>query len=115
MWIWVSIFSIAVNSGCKKQTFNDALPTVQMTSVKPFGNDSVVVTGTIVTNSGLDIQYEGFCYGTDPEPPITERQVLFQNDSTTFSAHLYVNKDSTYYFRCFAANSYGYAVSSPLK
>ncbi len=108
-------FLVFINWGCKKETLNDAIPVVNMVSVQQFGIDSVIVTGTITTNSGVDILYEGFCYGTDPVPPVIENQVLFQTDSTTFSAHLHVNKDSTYYFRCLAANSFGYAVSAPIK
>ena len=111
----VLLFSVVMNSGCKKVTLNDALPVLKMVSVQPFGNDSVVVTGTITANSTVDIQYEGFCYGTDAVPAITENQVLYQTDSTTFSAHIYVNPANTYYFRCFAANSFGYAISVPLK
>ena len=115
---FILLFLFLINSGCKKQTLNDVLPVVKMVSVKPLGLDSVVITGTITANSGLDILYEGFCYGNDPVPPILENQVLYNRDSTTFSAHIRVKNDSTsnnYYFRCIAANSFGYAVSAPMK
>ena len=101
--------------GCKKETLNDAIPVVKMVSIKQLGLDSVIVTGTITSNYGVDILYEGFCYGTNPVPAVIENQVLRSTDSTTFYAHLYANHDSTYYFRCIAANSFGYAVSAPMK
>ncbi len=101
--------------GCKKHTLNEVLPVVKMTSVVPLGTDSVIVNGTVISDNGDVLAYEGFCYGTSPMPAITQNQKLLHSDSTNFSAHLYVNKDSTYYFRCFAANSFGYAISSPIK
>jgi hypothetical protein len=108
-------FLLFISSGCKKETLSNAIPVLKMISVKPLGLDSVIVTGTITANYGVDILYEGFCYGTNPIPPVIENQVLYQTDSTTFSAHLYASHDSTYYFRCIAANSFGYSVSAPLK
>lgn len=111
---FVIFFGTVLNWGCKKETLNDALPVVKMVSVQQLGTDSVIIKGTIITNDGNDVLYEGFCYGTDPVPPITENQVLLQSDSTNFSAHLYMKLDSIRYFRCFAANSFGYAVSVPV-
>jgi len=117
---YIASFSIIVVllfvfGACQKHTLNEVLPVVQMTSVVKLGNDSVVVTGTVVTDNGGALGYEGFCYGTNPLPDITQNQKLFQTDSVHFSVHLYVNKDSTYYFRCFAANSFGYGVSGAMK
>ena len=101
--------------GCKKHTLNEVLPVVKMVSVQPLGKDSVIVKGTIVSDNGDVLAYEGFCYSTRLMPDITQKQKLLMQDSVNFSAHLYINKDSTYYFRCFAANSFGYAVSGALK
>jgi hypothetical protein len=107
--------ALIINDGCKKETYNDALPVVNLYRIAQIDTDSVSVTGTIATNNGDGIQYEGFSFGHDPVPPITERQIIASANSDTFTTHIYVKKDSTYYFRSFAANGYGYGLSAPAK
>ena len=101
--------------GCKKLTYDDAIPVVQMTSVTLISADSVAITGAVVSNNGDGIQYEGFCHGSDPNPSINEQQIIFETSSNSFTAHVFVQQDSTYYFRCFAANSFSYGLSAPMK
>ena len=111
----ILLFIAYADSGCKKQALNDALPVLKMASVTMAGTDSVMITGTIVSPGGDPIQYEGFCYGVDPVPDIQENQQLSESGKTTFSITLAVKQDSTYFFRCFASNTFGYALSSPMK
>jgi hypothetical protein len=101
--------------GCKKQNFNDALPVVAMQSVTMVNNDSAEIAG-VVTDPGADpVQYEGFCYGGDSKPSIFENQVFAANNSKKFKIRVAVKQDSTYFFRCFAANGFSYSLSMPLK
>lgn len=109
------ILLVLAGNGCKKENYNDALPVATISSLSKLGTDSISITGTITLNNGDGIVYEGFCYGSDLVPPITEHQILASSGSLTFTTHIYVKLDSTYYFRCFAANGYGYGLSAPLK
>jgi hypothetical protein len=111
--ILLVFFAGALFFGCKK--YNDALPTVQFTSVTPFGNDSAILKGTVVSKGGDDIQYVGFSYNSAPTASILPNQVLLNGTNGAFSCHVMLPQDSTYYFKCFAANSTGYGISSAVK
>jgi hypothetical protein len=104
-----------VTFGCKKLTFEDALPVVSMQSINMIGTDSVEITGKVDAIGASDIEYEGFCYGTDAMPEIRENQVFTESGTTIFMRHVLVKQDSTYYFRFFAANGTSYSLSTPMK
>ena|ERR1035437_4692000 len=101
--------------GCKKHTFNDALPKVTIQSVVPYGFDSVIITGKITSVGIGKIDYVGFCYSSSPNPLIIQNQVLKNGTDGAFTAILLAYQDSTYYFKSFAANEFGYAASSVFK
>jgi|SRR6185437_4448139 len=104
--------SLFLNS-CKK--YDDSLPTVEFVSAVPFGTDSVVLTGKVLTTGADDIQYVGFSYSSVPTNNFTDNQLLLVGTNGSFSYPTRMPQDSTYYIKCFAANSFGYAVSSATK
>lgn len=102
---------------CKKHTFDEALPKITLKSIAPYnGNDSVLLITAEVTSKGAsDIEYTGFSFSTNPKVDITENQILFQQSSIgTYTATITIYKDSSYYFKAFAANSFGYTASNVL-
>ncbi|HTA27830.1 MAG TPA: hypothetical protein VK809_08575, partial [Bacteroidia bacterium] len=105
--------ALFVLAGCSKP-YSEALPTVQVTSVEAYGvADSVLITGTVTSQGGGPIQYEGFSFSNTPTFDLLSRQVVGSSGSATFRAVLPAYHDSTFYFEAFAANEYGYAVSKP--
>lgn len=108
-------FSVIVFWRCSKP-YSEALPTVQVTSVIPYGFvDSVLVTGTITSSGASPIEYEGISFSNTPTFDLLSRQLLLSTTTTTFSAVLPAYHDSTFYFEAFAANEYGYSVSNTYK
>jgi hypothetical protein len=102
-------------SACSKP-YQDALPTVQLTSAVPYGMaDSVLLTGTITSAGASPIEYEGFCFSNTPNFDLLTNQVMLNSTVTTFTTVVPAKNDSTYYFKSIAANQYGYSVSSAYK
>lgn len=106
--------AILLFNGCTKK-YSDTLPQVQFISASPYGPDSVLLTGTVTNKGQDDIQYVGFSYYDKPTFDILQNQVLLNGTNGTFSYPVYAHQDTTYYFKCFAANTFGYAVSSTFK
>ncbi|HEU4716665.1 MAG TPA: hypothetical protein VFU15_02485 [Bacteroidia bacterium] len=107
------LFAIClVSASCRKalKDVNDYFPKVKTVSATVQANGSVMISGEIESDGADPIQYLGFCCGTHPDPRITDNQVIVQRDGNSFSAVLSgFSADSVYYFRSWAANSYGYA------
>ena len=100
---------------CSKP-YSEALPTVQLVSIVPYGMaDSVLITGKITSAGASAIQYEGVSFSNVPSFDLLSRQTLLNSTSATFTAVIPAPQDSTYYFEAFAANQYGYGVSSVYK
>ncbi len=102
-------------STCKKVTYNDAIPKVSLTSVSYYSPDSVLLQGKITDGGASSIEYAGFSLNTSPSFSILKNQVLLQGPGQNFSAVVYAAHDSTYFFKAFASNSYGYAVSNTIQ
>lgn len=105
----------ALLPGCTKKTYDDALPKVDFVSALAYGNDSVIVTGNVTSAGASPIEYVGFAYSTNPTFDILENQVIGNGTTGEFSTLVRGFQDSTYYFKCFAANSFGYVVSNTFK
>ena len=98
--------------GCSKP-YSDALPTVQFVSVVPYGvEDSVLITGNVTSSGASQIDYVGFSFSSTPNFDLLSRQVLLNGTTGQFSAIVPAHNDSTFYFKCFAANDYGYVAST---
>lgn len=110
----ILILSVSFLSACHKK-FESAIPQVKLISASPFDGDSVMLTGEVTDKGNSDVQYVGFCYSTQPNFDITQNQLLLNGTNGTFSGAVYAKLDSTYYFKCFAANDISYGVSSIFK
>lgn len=101
---------------CKKKTFDDALPVVTLESVEMVSLDSVVLIGNISSNGADDIEYYGFAFDKSPSFTILKNQMLIEGrNSGDFRMVVHAEHDSTYYFKAFAANGFGYKESNVIK
>jgi len=94
---------------CKKPLKNmeDYYPKVQTVSAEVQNDGSVIVTGDIVDAGAADVENWGFCMSTGPKPEMADSQHL----GTSLFKTLYkgFSQDSSYSFRAWAYNSYGYS------
>jgi hypothetical protein len=68
------------------------------------------VSGKVLSDGGELIMSRGFCYGTRPNPTISDNYVLLGNGKGEFSGAITGLQDSvTYYVRAFATSRYGTA------
>ncbi len=101
--------------GCSKRTYTDALPQVQFLSVVPYQSDSLIITGKVVSQGASSVENVGFAYDRQSSFSILKNQVLLNGTSSQFSAIILGYQDSTYYFKAFATNSFGYSESTVFK
>jgi hypothetical protein len=102
-------------SGCSKyeKNVNDYYPKVTITSAKLQNDGSVLVTGTVVSEGASKIMYRGFCADTISNPKMISNQIVINNSDSSFTAKFSsLYKSNRYYFRAWAANSYGYAIGT---
>jgi|SRR6185437_11290068 len=99
---------------CKKK-YDDALPKVTLQSVTLKGLDSVTLSVNVTSKGASAIEYAGVSYNSNPAASIVSNQVLLQDGRTSFNITVHAFHDSTYYFKAFAANSFGYTVSNVIK
>lgn len=110
------ILSILLFQGCKKYTYDDSLPVVKFISAVQYGfGDSVLLVGEVTSQGASPVQYVGFSFSPQPIFPILSRQALLNGTNGKFQYVVPAYPDSTYYFNCFAANSFGYAISGNYK
>ncbi len=109
------ILSAFIANSCKKalKNMDDYYPKVSIVSAEIQTNGSVLVTGKIDSEGNAPIEYIGFSCNTKPNPILTDRQIISQINGNTFTAiYTGLDVDSVYYFRTWAANSYGYKYGS---
>jgi hypothetical protein len=99
---------------CKKK-FDDALPKVTLQSVILKGLDSVTLSVQVTSKGASAIEYAGVSYSGTASASILSNQVLLQDGRINFNITVHAFHDSTYYFKAFAANSFGYSVSNVIK
>jgi hypothetical protein len=105
----------AVNfSGCKKK-YDDALPKVSLNSIIAYGSDSVKLIGQVTNVGGATVEYTGFAFDLQPTFSLRQNQLLLGGTSGQFSVIMPAYHDSVYYFKCFAANKFGYSESSTMQ
>jgi hypothetical protein len=106
---------IIMLNGCSKN-YNDALPSCSFVSAVPYGQDSILIVGQVTKQGASPVEYNGFAYSNQPNFDITSNQVgCALNRQGLFQAVIPINPDSTYYFKCYVANEYGYTVSGNYK
>ncbi len=103
--------------GCKKALKNveDYFPKVSLTAT--LQNDgSVLVVGDLLEEGASEVDVRGFCYSESPDFSINSNQLIVPEGSS-FEAFYFSNFDptKTYYFKAFAANSFGRAESTVIE
>jgi len=113
-FVLVSVAILFFNS-CRKpyKDVNDYFPKIKLESAILQTDGTVLLKGKIESEGASAIEYLGFCYGTKSTPKIVDNQIaLSTSDFTTIVESSKFDIDSTYYFRAWAANGYGYSQSS---
>lgn len=104
-------------TACKKDSFDlfgdpsaNALPKVEMVSVSILDDDeTVLMKGRVISEGKGETGYAGFCFGEMPVPDLLQNQVICGGEAGEFTAEILgLEADSTYYFRSFASNDFGY-------
>lgn len=109
-----AMFLLLLYSSCRKakSDYNDYLPKLKTISATVQTDGSVLVKGELVSDGEAPVWYVGFCCSTKNPPEMTERQIICSN---TFSAiYPNLNADSSYHFRAWATNKYGYSYSNTI-
>lgn len=100
-------------NGCSK-SYEGALPTCSFVSAAPYGQDSLLIEGQVNNQGAAPIEYAGFAYSHQPNFDILSNQVQVPAQQQFFAV-IPAYPDSTYYFKCYVANEYGYAISTNYK
>lgn len=113
----IIIFLLFFCYSCRKakEDYNDYLPKVKTLSATIQIDGSVTLTGELESEGDADVKYIGFCCGTKNPPEMTDRQIICSLQNSTFSAtYPQLSNDSSYHFRAWATNKYGYSYSNTL-
>ncbi len=109
------LFIVAVIIMCNscvkaKKNVNDYFVKVKTTSAVVQDDGSVLVTAEIESEGGAAVENIGFSCGTVADHKLTSRQIDGNGGPGNFTGVFEnLSGDSTYYFRAFATNAYGYS------
>jgi hypothetical protein len=93
-----------------KKNVNDYFVKVKTASAVVRDDGSVLVTAEIESEGGAPVENIGFSCGTSANHKLTSRQIDGNGNSGGFTGVFEnLSDDSTYYFRAFATNAYGYS------
>lgn len=103
-------------TGCRFDLFEnmDACePAVSTGEIRSQG-DVLYLTGQIEDQGIYAVEYTGFCVSKQPDPHITDNQILLKGPDLSFRATVPegFNEGDTLYYRAFAANECGYAIGT---
>ncbi len=104
--------AVVVISSCvkAKKHVEDYFVKVKTVSADVQDDGSVLVTAEIESDGGAKAENIGFSCGTSENHALTCRQVDGNLNGTIFTGVIDgLDADSTYYFRAFATNAYGYS------
>lgn len=110
--ITIVIAAALLFNGCVKAKKNvqDYFVKVKTVSAVVQDDGSVLVTGEIESEGEAAVENIGFSCGTTENHKLTSRQVDGSQNGNTFTAVFEdLSDDSTYYFKAFATNAYGYS------
>jgi hypothetical protein len=103
------IFSVSCHKALSD--VNDYFPKLKTISASIQPDGTVLLTGSVDSEGAAPVEYLGFCCSTNPKPQLLDRQAL----ATTYSGGKFTavysggfDPDSTYYFRSWGTNDYGY-------
>ena len=113
--LFASLIFMVLATSCQKalKDVNDYFPVVNTISATVQPDGTVLVEGEIESEGAAPVEYLGFCCGTLEQPELLDRQLIAETwDGQFFSAtYTGFEPDSTYYFRGWATNAYGYVYS----
>lgn len=105
------ILFLIISNSCRKakKNIDDYFPKVNIVSAEIQQDGSVLLTGQIESKGVAEIEYAGFSCNSTPSPKLLDRQVIAEMNGSVFTATISnFDIDSTYYFRVWATNDYGY-------
>lgn len=112
------LLTLAIGA-CKKplSDVNDYFPkiTLKSATIKTDGTSNVLVEASIESEGAAPVTHSGFSCSTNNNPVLLDRQILADYDPNgQFSAGYAGNflPKTTYYFRAWAVNEYGYSYSN---
>ena len=111
----INVSGLNYSSNKKISTFN-GMPTVLTVNVHNVTPTSAIISGYIFHTGGLNIVNKGVCWSENPNPSISDNQMINSNDSINFSCKIYgLKQNALYYSKAFATNelgtSYGHEIS----
>jgi hypothetical protein len=104
-------YSVALDGG--SSVIRPGAPVVLSTSASTVGG-VVTFIGDVTSNGGSSVTERGFVYSTNPNPTISDSQVIVGSGTGTFTGSTEALPTGTYYFRAFATNSTGTSYGSSL-
>ncbi|MCR4737131.1 MAG: hypothetical protein K5846_03100, partial [Bacteroidales bacterium] len=85
-----------------------SLPVVATDSVWSASNDVAFAKGTVSSMGGLPMTASGICWGTAPNPTLSDNHTTCRENTGNILVQLTgVHYDTTYYFRAYATNALG--------
>lgn len=99
---------------CTKTTdYDEYLPEVKIISATAQLDGSVLVKAEIINEGEAPIEYVGFCCSTSSTPEMLDRQIVSDDliDDKFEAFYVQLSEDSTYNFRAWATNEFGYSYS----
>lgn len=101
-------------SSCNKQLDDplDYLPKIELVSAIEQPDGTVLVTGKVISEGEAPLEYVGFCMDTTDQPNMLYNQKFAdENFSAVYSGF---KANTTYYFRAWATNDFGYVYSNTI-
>lgn len=111
----ILLATVVILYSCSKYEKNveDYYPKVTITSAILQKDGSVVVTGAVNSEGASKIMYRGFCADTISDPKMITNQIVINSSDSSFTARFSsLLKSNRYYFKAWAANSYGYTIGN---
>lgn len=109
---WLSL--ILFLPACHKQLDDplDYLPKIELVSAVKQADGSVRVTGSVISDGEAPLEYVGFCMDTTDQPNMLYNQKFADNNFSAVYSGFKAN--TTYYFRAWATNDFGYVYSNTI-
>ena len=108
----ITVFLFAL--GCNKKK-SSQLPTVTSTSVSDITSSGAKSGGNVTNDGGSTVSSKGICWGTSPNPTITDNKTIEGSSTGSFVSTITgLQANTTYYVRAYATNDAGTAYGSDI-
>lgn len=101
--------SMGTNYGADKTfTTSNGSPIILISSATSITATSAVLTGSVTNDQGITIEERGFCWSTNQYPTINDSHIAVGTGTGSFtSSSTNLIRNTTYYARAYARNSFG--------